>query len=235
MLVQAVVLVVTVPHAFSAASSAPAVETSPRPERPTPPAPTTSSAEPVRVLVIGDSYTVGSAEGGVGAANWTALAGEELDDVALDVRAEGGRGYVSTGPAGGDFLDLAERAGGGYDVVVVFGSRNDRAPRAEVRRAADRLLAALEESSPGAELLVIGPPWVDAAPPAFVRASNRAVGGAAAAADATYVDPLAEGWFTGAAGSLIGRDRIHPTNAGHAYLAQRILPSLRAAVQRARS
>lgn len=119
-------------------------------------------------------------------------------------------------------------------MVLVFGSRNDRGSRADIREAAERTFAVLRESSPAAELLVIGPPWVNAAPPSGVVTSSRAVEAAARAAGATFVDPLDEGWFTGDARRLIGEDRIHPTDAGHRYLALRITPSLRDAVDRAR-
>ena len=241
MLVQAVVLVLVVPYALSrpagpapqaaaGSGAGPAATASPS-SHPEPP----PSADALRVLVIGDSYSVGSAEGGVGAANWTHLVTGMVEDVTIDVAAEGGRGYVATGSAGRTFVDLAARAGTGYDVVVAFGSRNDDGPRAEVRRAAERTFALLREASPEAELLVIGPPWVDDAPPAYVRATSRAVQAAARTAGATFVDPLAEAWFGGSARSYIGEDRVHPTDAGHEYLAGRIAPSLQAAVDRARS
>jgi lysophospholipase L1-like esterase len=40
------------------------------------------------------------------------------------------------------------------------------------------------------------------------------------------VDPLAEGWFTGSDSGLIGADRVHPTDDGHAYLARLIAPDI---------
>lgn len=236
MLVQAVILMVVVPTLLSgpAESAAPATAGSSATAALPPRRDSSLPDDPVRVLVVGDSYTVGSAEGGVGGANWTQVVAEQMDGVELDVAAEGGRGYVSTGPAGGTFLDLAERAGPGYDVVVVFGSRNDDASPRQVRRAAEETFAVLQDSSPDAELLVIGPPWVDENPPAYVRTSSRAVKAASRAAGATFLDPLDEGWFAGAAHRYIGADRIHPTNEGHRYLARRIMPWLRDAVERTR-
>lgn len=235
-LVQAVALVLAVPYALGRQPTPPAQARAVEQPPTEAPADTSPPAEPVRVLIIGDSYTVGSGEGGLGRANWTQLVAQDLgDDVVVDVAAEGGRGYLSTGPAGGTFLDLAERAAGGYDVVLVFGSRNDDAPRPAIREAADRIFDVLQQSSPEAELVIVGPPWVDEDPPARVVASSRAVEDAARAAGATFVDPLEEGWFTGPARRLIGEDRVHPTDAGHAYLADRIAPALRAAVEQARA
>lgn len=40
---------------------------------------------------------------------------------------------------------------------------------------------------------------------------------------ATFVDPITEGWFTDQPG-LIGADGITPTAAGHSYLAAKIAP-----------
>jgi lysophospholipase L1-like esterase len=235
MLAQAVVLVLVVPYALSSSADlAPQEAAEPAPTA-SPSSPAEPPPDPVRVLVVGDSYSVGSAEGGVGAANWTAVVTATVEDVTIDVAAEGGRGYVSTGSAGRTFVDLAARAGTGYEVVVVFGSRNDDGPGAEVQQAAEQTFALLTEGSPEAELLVIGPPWVDGAPPDHVRAASRAVQAAARAAGATFVDPLGEAWFTGSARSFIGADRVHPTDAGHEYLARRIAPSLQAAVERARA
>mgnify|MGYP002623887115 CR=1 FL=1 len=42
-------------------------------------------------------------------------------------------------------------------------------------------------------------------------------------AGATFVDPIAEGWFVGRP-ELIGADGVHPTDAGHQYLADKIAP-----------
>ena len=41
-----------------------------------------------------------------------------------------------------------------------------------------------------------------------------------------FVDPLAEGWFVGRP-DLIGADGVHPNDAGHAYLAEKIAPLIR--------
>ncbi len=49
----------------------------------------------------------------------------------------------------------------------------------------------------------------------------------AAAVGGIFIDPLAEGWFAGAAHRFIGPDGIHPTDAGHARIAARILARLR--------
>ncbi len=55
----------------------------------------------------------------------------------------------------------------------------------------------------------------------------------ARASGATFVDPLAERWFVDRP-DLIAVDGVHPNDAGHAYLAQRIAPLIAAALPPAR-
>jgi lysophospholipase L1-like esterase len=45
----------------------------------------------------------------------------------------------------------------------------------------------------------------------------------ARAEGAKFVDPIAEQWFVGSP-ELIGKDGVHPTDAGHAYMANKIAP-----------
>ncbi len=186
-------------------------------------------AAPFRVLVVGDSYTAGSDEGGKGAAGWASLVDEQLEEVVVTTSAAGGSGYVTAGPSGQTFPDLIEAAGGGFDVVVFFGSRNDVAPPGEVRAAAEAAFATAREKSPDAALLVIGPPWVNDDPPSSVLEASTAVRAAAETAGGTWVDPLADGWFHDRP-ELIGSDGIHPTDEGHRYMAGLIGPALRRAL-----
>ena len=69
--------------------------------------------------------------------------------------------------------------------------------------------------------------WVDADPPDYIRADRDAV---EAAARAGRRRPSSirwpTGWFTGWAGRFIGAGSIHPTDAGHRYLAGLLLPRI---------
>ena len=189
-------------------------------------------AQPV-LAVYGDSYTTGSDEGGIGPDGWPVLVGDQLG-ARTGVAAAGGAGYVEISPFTGEtFLDLVRRnPEPDADVVVILGSRNDAgSPPADIEAAASAVYAALRQIHPDAPLVVIGPPWVDADVPASVEETNEAVRRAAAAAGATFVDPLAEGWFFDAP-ELIGDDGIHPTDDGHAYLARVIAPHVQAAIDR---
>ena len=67
------------------------------------------------------------------------------------------------------------------------------------------------------------PPAEIARIPGILRDEAQAVG-------AVFVDPIAEGWLA-TNPELIGSDGVHPNDAGHQYLAERIGPLIRDALQ----
>ncbi|UXA07815.1 SGNH/GDSL hydrolase family protein [Mycobacterium sp. SMC-2] len=184
------------------------------------------------LAVIGDSYTTGTGEGGLGPRSWPARAWDGLaargERISADVAAEGRAGYGMPGDHGSVFEDLTARAVQPDDVLAVFfGSRNDEtidpAVVAEKARSAFDLARHL---APSARLLVIGPPWPTVDVPLPMLQVRDALGAAAAAAGATWVDPIAEHWFVGRP-DLIGADGVHPNDAGHQYMADKIAPLIR--------
>jgi lysophospholipase L1-like esterase len=185
-----------------------------------------------RVAVVGDSYTTGTDEGGLGPKSWTALAWHTLTQrgvrIGADVSAEGRAGYGVPGDHGSIFEDLTGRAVKAEDALVVFfGSRNDQGFHPEdpqllagkVRDTFDlaRLVA------PSARLLVIGPPWPTADVPESILQIRDVLNAAARAAGAAFVDPIGDRWFVDRP-DLIGPDGVHPNDAGHQYLADKIAP-----------
>jgi hypothetical protein len=181
------------------------------------------------VAVIGDSYTTGTDEGGLGPKAWTALAWHTLGQrgvpIAADVAAEGRAGYGVPGDHGSIFEDLTSHAVKPDDALVVFfGSRNDEGvdPGLLAGRARDtfdlaRILA------PSARFLVIGPPWPTADVPVPVLQIRDVLNAQARASGAAFVDPIGDHWFVDRP-DLIGRDGVHPNDAGHQYLAGQIAP-----------
>ncbi len=199
---------------------------------------TMSHGSPVfHVAVVGDSYTTGTDEGGLGSRAWTARAWQALSrqgvQVAPDVASEGRAGYAVVGDHGSVFEDLTARAVRPNDVLVVFfGSRNDQGVDPEL--LADEARSSFDLAhriAPSARLLVIGPPWPTADPPGEVLQVDDVIAGQAAVADAAYVDPIAEHWFVDRP-DLIGPDGVHPTDAGHEYMAEMIAPLIRAQLPR---
>ena len=192
-------------------------------------APSGRAAALTHIAVIGDSYTAGSPEGGNGPQSWTEQTWKLLArrgvDVQADVAAEGGAGYGQPGNHGDVFGDLTARAVRSNDVLVVFfGSRNDQPvnPTQFPEMAAGTFHLA-RFVAPGAKVLVIGPPWPTATPPPAVLTIRDALRAQASAIGATFVDPIGSGWFVGRP-DLIGHDGVHPTDAGHLYMAEKIAP-----------
>lgn len=182
-----------------------------------------------QVAIIGDSYTVGSSEGGNGAKAWPQIAWQLLSaegvEVDTDVAAEPGAGYGQPGNRGSVFGDLTAQAVRHNDALVVFfGSRNDQ-PVDPLRfpALAANVFQMARFSAPAARILVIGPPWPTAEAPLAVLRIRDNLRDQAVAAGAMFVDPIAEGWFVGRP-DLIGQDGVHPTDAGHAYMAAKIAP-----------
>jgi lysophospholipase L1-like esterase len=145
--------------------------------------------------------------------------------VAADVAAEGRAGYSVRGNRGSLFTDLAARAVHPDDVLVVFfGSRNDQDVDPEQLSQSIRDTFGLARGvAPSARLLVIGPPWPSADVPDPMLRVRDILDIEARVAGVEFVDPIADRWFVGRPG-LIGSDGVHPTDAGHAYMADKIEP-----------
>jgi hypothetical protein len=153
--------------------------------------------------------------------------------IAADVAAEGGAGYGVPGDHGSVFGDLTARAVKPDDALVVFfGSRNDQG--VDLGLLADRAFADFDVArhiAPSARLLVIGPPWPTADVPDSVLQIRDVLNAAARGVGAAFVDPIGDRWFVDRP-DLIGPDGVHPNDAGHAYLADKIVPLIRTQLSR---
>lgn len=185
------------------------------------------------IAVISDSYTTGSTEGGNGSEAWTVRAWQTLHtqgvQVAADVAAEGWAGYAERGNHGHNFQDLGARAIYPDDALVMFfGSRNDQDVDPAILAGTTRsTLDFARRVAPAATLLVIGPAWPTADAPGSVLQIRDILQAQAWAVGAVFTDPIAEGWFVDRP-ELIGADHVHPTDAGHAYMADKIAPLIQA-------
>jgi lysophospholipase L1-like esterase len=212
-----------------------------QPVAPTQPLPTVERSIPpivheYHVVLIGDSYTAGSAEGGQRGRGWPALVARDLLNqhvlVSNVLGAEGSAAYISASSEGHTFGDIARRVvGRDGELVVFFGGSNDVVvPPERVGPAALDAFTSAKAAAPAATLMVIGPVWPGSDPPAAflnvrdaVRHQVQSIGGA-------FVDPIAEGWLADTP-ELIGADQFHPTDEGHKYLAARIAPLIRDALK----
>jgi hypothetical protein len=143
------------------------------------------------------------------------------------VEAEDGSGYVKPGnDQDGVFADQIPIVVRPDDrLVIVFGGRSETdVPAEELRPAVRQTLDAVRAATRNAKIVVIGPVWSDPDPPNNVVLQTRdVIQTEAGLTGAIFIDPIAEGWFMDRP-DLIGSDGIHPTDAGHAYMADKIAP-----------
>lgn len=143
----------------------------------------------------------------------------------ISFSAEGGAGYVQVGRQGGVFGDHVSTAITADDsLIVIFGSRNDtRSPIGQMAHATCETMRRAEIAAPSAQLLVIGPAWNDGNPPRSILQARDIIYDRTLSLGGQFIDPLADNWFVDDP-SLIGSDNVHPTDAGHLYMAERIWP-----------
>lgn len=200
------------------------------------PVSTISLPEHPRVLVLGDSWTYGSAAT-TPALGYAYLLGPLMGGE-TSVNGSRGSGYLVPGIDGGTFSErIAELDGSAEpDLIVVQGSINDRKVPLDgyddaVRTAWDALAALY----PDAQIVILGPaPQILPVEAATAEIDER-LRLAAAARGWPYISPVRDQWITPENYAWIidtgpvGRN--HPTTEGHAYLAERLataLESLRA-------
>lgn len=216
------------PPAASPSSSAPAPPSTAPPST----APVTPSAAlpalpgpGALVLFFGDSYTAGFGATSDDTA-YPARTAAAFGWVA-DVAAGPGTGFLNGGGTGQDYLErLALLEVGTPALVVLQGGLNDAAlgPDAQTQRAATaEVLAALAQRFPGVPVVLLGPPLVPVIEEDAVRTVDEAMARAAADAGVPYVSPVRAGWDV--AGRL--SDGLHPDDAGHALVAERLAGALR--------
>ncbi|MBT2501821.1 SGNH/GDSL hydrolase family protein [Curtobacterium sp. ISL-83] len=178
-----------------------------------------------RVLIVGDSYTAGSgstrsqhswARDLVDARGWDAV-----------IDAGPGTGYVNTGPMRASHLTFGSRIAQDAtlhpDLVIVQGSQNDWVvPEPQLQAAAEATLDRARRQWPNAVVVAFGP----SAPQPRAESTkgiSDAVAAGARAAGVTYIDPLAEQWFTAMnSGSFATPDGQHLNDAGYRYLADKV-------------
>jgi lysophospholipase L1-like esterase len=179
------------------------------------------------MVVLGDSYTSGWQGAGTGAHGWPRIVGRERGWHVLNF-AVPGTGFLNPGWTAQPIRSLVSRTVARHpDVVVIAAGHNDsRWSPSSTEMAADRVIDRIHRSLPEAAIVVIGPIWQDGSPPSRCLALRDHLGRTAAAVGAVFVDPIGERWFAGSRHRMIRADGIHPDDAGHRWMAARVLAAL---------
>ena len=208
-----------------------------QPAAATPPTPVATTPPPPDALFIGDSYTAGAGGGGSGpGTSFACLTADAMGWHCVNA-GEPGTGYVNdAGRQRRGYRAYPDRIAGYAETtspryVVLSGGRNDRDTTFAARTdAARRTLDALQLHFPAATIVVVGPFWQDDDVPRALRRFTTWLRTEAGRRGLVFLDPEAEWWLNSRnSASYIGRDGIHPTPAGHAYLARRMVAALRSA------
>jgi lysophospholipase L1-like esterase len=190
-------------------------------------------AEPLSVLFVGDSFAAGA---GVEPAEAYPMLVARSANWELHVDAQGATGFIENGQGTGNgttsrLIDrLAEdgRRFPSVDLLIIDAGRNDLLhPTEEIAVAVSQFLTAAQRQWPNAKIVLVLPSYLrSGAYPRYpdlrknLNVSLRAVNG-------TLVDPIAEGWYTGAdVGSMVNADKVHPNSRGNAFIADQLVASL---------
>jgi len=193
------------------------------------PSPTPTADPAPLMLVFGDSWTYGLAATDAAHA-YPHLTGEALGwDV--DAIGENGSGYLHPGQNGGFYGTRVAELDPDLepDVIVVQGSINDRGESiSALPRAAKAVWQAFERTYPEADLVILGPAPSVLPLEESVEKIDETLAQLAADEGLDYISPVAEGWLTDAnIGDYIDASAAnHPSDAGHAYLAERLAADL---------
>ncbi|WP_067454916.1 SGNH/GDSL hydrolase family protein [Actinomadura macra] len=194
------------------------------------------SVPPV-VMFLGDSYTVG--ERGAVPETTYAPATARLLGWQVIVGGRAGTGFVARGGQAHReaFLELFESQLGwrpAPDLLIVSGGHNDwRFPATRVAVAAHIVLERARQRWPGTRLVLMGPLWGNGNPPASALAIRDGLKALATQLGIPFIDPIGEQWITGSrlsgpgnAHQFIRGDGTHPNQAGHRYVATRLVGDL---------
>jgi lysophospholipase L1-like esterase len=202
------------------------------------------SAYSARTIFLGDSITGGSAaNAGLGAGTYPHLLGPYIGADDPWNAAIGATGYIAAGTAVKFGDRIADVTSWSPKVVVLWGGYNDRGQSlTTLATNASAVFSAVKSGVPAAEIYVVGC-WSPGTPTdTQVLDVDATLKAAAASASLPFMSPVngkvysAAGtqvadlgaWIgTGETGTLIGSaDHIHPTDAGHARIADRMRTSL---------
>jgi lysophospholipase L1-like esterase len=172
---------------------------------------------PLAVLVVGDSYTAGSAMNN--GPEWPDIIAAERN-WAVGKDAVGGTGYLAGAGERPTFLDRVDATVKRYssDLILVAGGINDigKFPNAAIAEAAAKEVRALRDGIPDAQVVLFSE-FNTGRPSQRERDLAGQLRATAEAEGVEYVD------VTGALPQrLVGIDGVHPTDAGHEQLAKRI-------------
>jgi lysophospholipase L1-like esterase len=208
-----------------------------------------------RFMTLTDSIGDGSSQNaGAGCGTWTDRMARFLGSTDQWRQGRGGTGYITAGSyeTFGNRVN-ADVIAWSPSRLIVFGGYNDNGgSQSAIAAAAASLYSAIRTGLPACEVYVLGCWAPTGSPGASIVTTDTTLRTAAAAAGYPFISPITGScydftgtlvathgaWITGTgrvgattgsgnADTYIGTDAVHPTDAGHSYLARRIAAGIR--------
>lgn len=207
-----------------------------------------------RIMIFGDSISGGSNMNTAGGAGtWFSRAARLLGYSDLWNESLGGTGYITAGSFATlgtrAPIDVIPNA---PDTLIISAGYNDNGgSQPTISSAAASLYSAIKAGLPSTAIYVIGCWSPSGSPATSITNTDNTLKAAAAAANLPFISPLTGGiydstgtliathgaWITGTgrvgattgsgnADTYIGTDATHPTDAGHTYLASRVVAAI---------
>lgn len=208
-----------------------------------------------RFMAFGDSLSDGSAiNTGGGAGTWVHRAARFLGSNDVWDEARGGTGYITAGAYAtlANRVSADVIAWTPNRLVVWAGYNDNTGSQSAIATAATSLYSTIKAGLPSCEVYVIGCWSPTGSPAASITNTDTTLRTAAAGAGYPFISPITGScydstgtlvathgaWITGTgrvgattgsgnADIYIGTDAVHPTDAGHVYLARRITAAIR--------
>lgn len=207
-----------------------------------------------RIMVFGDSISGGSTMNvGGGAGTWFARAARLLGYSDAWNESLGGTGYITAGTTATlgtrAPIDVIPNA---PDTLIISAGYNDNGgSQPSISSAAASLYSAIKAGLPSTVIYVIGCWSPSGSPATSITNTDTTIRTAAAGASLPFISPITGGiynaagaliathgpWITGTgrvgattgsgnADTYIGTDAVHPTDAGHKYLGDRVVAAI---------
>jgi lysophospholipase L1-like esterase len=209
-----------------------------------------------RLMSFTDSIGDGSAQNtGAGCGTWVDRVGRFLGCTDVWRQGRGGTGYITAGSYAtfGDRVNPDVIAWNPTRLIILGGYNDNGGSQSAISTAAASLYSAIKTGLPSCEVYVIGCWAPTGSPAASIVNTDNTLKAAAAVAGYPFISPVTGSvydstgtlvathgpWITGTgrvgattgsgnADGYIGTDAVHPTDAGHVYLARRITAAVRA-------
>jgi lysophospholipase L1-like esterase len=207
-----------------------------------------------RIMVLGDSIPGGSnMNTGGGSGTWFPRAARALGYADAWNEALGSTGYITAGSTATlgtrAPIDVIPNS---PDVLIISAGYNDNGgSQPAIQSAAASLYSAIQAGLPSCRIYVLGCWSPTGSPGSSITNTDTTLRTAAAAASLPFISPITGGvynsagtliathgpWITGTgrvgattgtgnADTYIGTDAVHPTDAGHTYLAGRVVAAI---------